>query len=591
MSNAILVEVVNNAFRSVAEQMSATMVRSSYSTIVKEMMDCSSAIFDNQGRLLAEGANVPIHLNCLGPCLNTVLTKFFKKVDLNPGDLIVTNHPYAGGESLGSHHTKDLIMIAPIFIDDNELIGFSVTMLHHKDVGGVWTGDSWTVEIWQEGFLMEPVKLYDKGIRNEALWNVMLNNTRTPRDMRGDLMAQISACNIGIKGLQQISNKYGMDLLTEIIEELLDYSERITRKEILSIKDGTYEHEAKVLDDGYAGGPYTLKLTVTVKGDNIIFDYTGTDKQISGPINSPLSATISATYYTMRCITDPHIPSNQGCHRPIEVIAPKGTLVNCQMPIGCFQRMVVDHILVDLIMGAMSKAIPDKVMADSCGTNYDFCSGTNLETHARGGEITHRQYWGEIVPGGLGARAFSDGVTIMACHVTNCPIPPLEAQEIEAPMLFVERSILPDSEGAGKFRSGFAQRRKWKLVGYDGIFSRVSQKFKIPPQGLFGGMSGITSKWIINEGKENEDILEYAMGDVIFLNYGDTITCITASGGGYGNPFERDMEKVAEDVEMGLVSISNAKDKYGVIIDPETLKININESLEYREAPNKHSEA
>lgn len=582
MANAILLEVINNALRSVAEQMSATMVRSSYSTIVKEMMDCSSAIFDSEGRLLAEGANVPIHLNCLGPCLNTVLTKFFKKEDLNPGDLILTNHPYAGGQSLGSHHTKDLIMIAPVFSDNNELIAFSVTMLHHKDVGGVWTGDSWTVEIWQEGFLMEPIKLYDKGVRNESLWRVILNNTRNPRDMKGDLMAQISACNIGIKGYKQIVNKYGLDLVKEIVDDLLNYSEKLTRNEIKQIKDGKYSHEEKILDDGFEGGPYTLKLTVIVEGDNITFDYTGTDKQIRGPINSPLSATISATYYAMRCITNAYIPTNQGCHRPIKVVAPEGTLVNCTMPIGCFQRMVTDHILVDLIMGAMSQAIPNKVMADSCGTNYDFCSGSNLETHPRGGEINHRQYWGEIVPGGLGARSNSDGVTIMSCHVTNCPIPPLEAQEIEAPMLFLERSILPDSEGAGKFRSGFAQRRKWKLVGYDGIFSHVSQKSKIPPQGLFGGMPGETSKWIINEGKENEKVLDYAMGDVIFINYGDTITCITASGGGYGNPFERDMKKVKEDVEMGLVSIENAKKKYGVILDTETLEINYEESKKLR---------
>lgn len=591
MSNAILLEVINNALRSVAEQMSATMVRSSYSTIVKEMMDCSSAIFDGQGRLLAEGANVPIHLNCLGPCLNTVLTKYFGKEDLGPGDLILTNHPYAGGQSLGSHHTKDLIMIAPVFSDDNELIAFSVTMLHHKDVGGIWTGDSWTVEIWQEGFLMEPVKLYDKGVRNESLWKVILNNTRNPRDMKGDLMAQISACNIGIKGFKQIVNKYGIKLVNEVVEDLLDYSERLTRNEIRIIKDGKFEHEEKILDDGFEGGPYTLKVTVIVDGDNITFDYTGTDKQIRGPINSPLSATISATYYTMRCITNAHIPTNQGCHRPIKVIAPEGTLVNCTMPIGCFQRMVTDHILVDLIMGAMAQAIPDKVMADSCGTNYDFCSGTNLETHPRGGEINHRQYWGEIVPGGLGARAHSDGITIMSCHVTNCPIPPLEAQEIEAPMLFIERSILPDSEGAGKFRSGFAQRRKWKLIGYDGIFSHVSQKSKIPPQGLFGGMPGETSKWIINEGKENEKVLDYAMGDVIFLNYGDTVTCITASGGGYGNPLERDMKKVKEDVEAGLVSIANAKSKYGVIINSDTFEIDIEESIKLREMLSRPAEA
>ena len=573
MASSILLEVVNNALRSVAEQMTVTMVRSSYSTIVKEMMDCSSAIFDDQGRMLSEGANVPIHLNCLGPCLNTVITKFFPGDQMHPGDIILTNHPYAGGESLGSHHTKDFIMIAPVFYKEEKLIGYSVTMLHHKDVAGMWTGDSWTVEVYQEGFLMEPIKLYDRGVRNEALWHVILNNTRTPRDMKGDLMAQISACNIGVKDFCRIVDKYGLDTIHEVTEDLLDYSERLTRAEISRIKDGEYTHEEKLLDDGYAGGPYTLKLTVRVKGDNIEFDYTGTDKQVKGPINSPLSATISATYYAMRCITDSAIPSNQGCHRPIRVVAPEGTLVNCQMPIGCFERMVTDHILVDLIMGAMAQAVPDKVMADSCGCNYDFCNGTNLETHPRGGEVTHRQYWGEVVPGGLGARATKDGLSVMACHVTNCPIPPLEAQEIEAPMLFIERGIMSDSEGAGKYRGGFAQRRKWKFVGYDGLSSHVSQKSKIPPQGVFGGKPGGCSKWIVNEGRPDEYTFEYAMGDPIPFHYGDTLTCITASGGGYGDPFERDPEMVCSDVTMGLVSIDRAREVYGVCIDPDTLRV------------------
>jgi len=244
--------------------------------------------------------------------------------------------------------------------------------------------------------------------------------------------------------------------------------------------------------------------------------------------------------------------------------------------------MVTDHILVDLIMGAMSQAVPTKVMADSCGNNYDFCNGTNLETHPRGGESTHRQYWGEIVPGGLGARATKDGLSAMACHVTNCPIPPLEAQEIEAPMMFLERALLPDSEGAGKYRSGFAQRRKWKIVGYDGLLSHVSQKSFIPPQGLFGGQPGRCSQWIINEGLPNERVLEYSMGDVIPLEYGDTVTCLTASGGGYGDPFERDVELVLEDVTLGLVSVERARTVYGVSIDPITLTVNMAETQRLR---------
>lgn len=569
MANAILLEVMNNAFRSIAEQMSAAMIRSSYSTIVKEMRDCSSSIFDRDGRLLAEGANIPIHLNCLGPALNTVLTKFFPKETLSPGDLIVTNHPYAGGASLGSHHTKDLIMVAPIFFRGLELVGFSVTMLHHRDIGGTWTGDSWTVEIWQEGLLLEPVKLFEKGKRNEAVWNIILNNTRVPRDMKGDLLAQVSGCQMGIQGFNDLVEKYGLLVVQETVEELLDYSERLTRKAIEGIPDGVYTHEELLLDDGYKGGPYRLKVAARVEGSDITLDFTGTDPQVRGPINSPLSATISAAYYTMRGLTDPSIPTNQGCQRPIRVVAPEGTLVNCTMPNGCFQRMVTAHVLVDLIIGALGNAIPRKVMADSCGCLYDFCSAVNMETHPRGGEVGHRQYWGEIVPGGLGARPGKDGISVMSCHVTNCPVPPVEAQEIEAPVLFLERSLLPDSGGAGQYRGGLAQRRRWKVLGHEAQFFHTSQKSKVPPQGMAGGMPGKPGKWIVNEGTEKEYVLEYAMGDVTFLDYGDTVTCVTPGGGGYGDPRDRDLAALRKDLKDGYLSSEEAREQYGVVFGPK----------------------
>jgi len=573
MKSAVFLEVMNNALKSIAEQMSETMVRSSYSMIVKEMRDCSSSIFDSEGRLLAEGANIPIHLNCLGPVLNTILTSYYPKDTLKPGDVIITNHPYAGGKSLGSHHTKDIVAVAPIFYKNKELVGFAVTMLHHNDIGGAWGHDAWTIDIWQEGFLMEPLKLYDGGKINEVVLKIIQTNNRSPQKVRGDLMAQISGCNIGVKGFTQLIDKYGLNIIEKVTNDLLDYSERFTRAEIEKIPDGIYQHEEKLLDDGFKGGPYSLKLNITVKGSNIVFDYTGTDKQIKGPINSPLSATLSATYYALKCLTNPLIPSNGGCQRPANIIAPEGTLVNCTIPIGCYERMVTDHVLVDLIMGAMSKAIPDKVMADSCGCLYNFASAINLETHPNGGEINHRQGWGEVVPGGLGARATKDGVSVMSCNVTNCALPPIEAQEIEAPVLFIERSILPDSAGPGKFRGGFSLQTKWKTFGYDTLFFYLSQKSKVPPQGLFGGGSGRCSEWIINEGRPKEEKLKYSMGDPIFLEYGDTVKFITPSGGGYGNPFDRDPKLIKKDVKKKLLSIKKARNDYGVVINPITYQI------------------
>lgn len=568
--NNITVEIMNNLFRSIAEQMSRTMVRTAYSTVVKEQEDCSAALFDARGRLIAEGANVPIHLNALGPVLKTVLEDHFPPHTMKPGDVIVTNDPYLGGGSVGPHHTADLVVIAPAFSGD-DLLGFAVTMFHHRDVGAVWQSSiAWTLEIWQEGMRIPPLKLRDGGEDCLPVWNFILNNTRVPRDMRADLLSQVAACRVGVQGLQRIVERYGLATVNEAIDFLLDYAERRTRAEIEKIPDGVYEHEEVVLEDGTGGGPYTVKAKITVSGSNIEVDYTGTDPQIHGPINSPYSSTYSATLYTLRALTDPSIPTNDGGARPITVIAPEGTLVNCRLPAATFQRMIVCHSLVDLIMGALAPAIPDKVMADSCGCIYDRGSAINVKTHPKGGEVNHRQTWGEVVPGGLGARAGKDGLNVMACHVTNCPNPSLEAQEIEAPVLFLRKEFLPDSGGAGKFRGGLGQVRSWRVMGHDARWSHTSQKSVRPPQGFFGGKPGGVSRWIINAGTEKERVVTQAVGDVIFLEEGDTVTLETPGGGGYGNPFDRPVEMVVHDVRQGFVTPEKAWEHYGVWIEPGT---------------------
>lgn len=572
-SSQILFQILNNRFRSVAEQMSRTMVRASYSTIVKEMEDCSAALFDRQGRLIAEGANVPIHLNALGPCLETVLGQYFPPDTLAPGDLIVTNDPFAGGRSWGPHHTSDIVAILPVFHHDRR-IGYAVTMLHHRDVGAAWSSSiSWTVEVWQEGLRIPPIKLYEGDKLVTAAWEMILNNTRVPTDMAGDLMAQVSACKVGADGLRATAAKYGIELMEQVIDELLDYSERRTRNAIAAIPDGSYDHEEWVLDDGSHGGPYRLKVRVTVQGSDLVFDYAGTDPQIKGPINAPYSATYSATLYTVRAITDPTIPTNQGGARPIRVIAPEGSLVNCRLPAGCFQRMIVCHSIVDLLMGALAPAIPERVMADSCGNIYDRCSAINLTTHPRGGEVDHRQIWGEVVAGGLGARARKDGLSVMSCHVTNCPNPSLEAQEIEAPVRFLQKQFRPDSAGAGRFPGGYGQVRSWQTLGLDARWAHSSQKTRRPPQGLVGGKPGAPGKWILNQGLPDEEVVPYAVDDIRFLAEGTTVTHLTAAGGGYGNPLTRPPEAVARDVVRELCSIEAARRDYGVVIDPLTFTV------------------
>jgi N-methylhydantoinase B len=566
ISDPILVEVIYNALKSLAERMSEALVHGAYSFIVREMRDCSSALFDKKGRLIAEGANVPIHLNALGPCLKTILTSYYDIGSLEPGDVILTNDPYAGGKSEGSHHLNDLIMVMPVFLE-NEIVAFSITMVHHRDVGSTWSpNDSWTTEIWQEGLRIPPVKICRKGVVVQDVINMVLNNTRVPVDMEGDLYAQLSACKLGSTELISLYKKYGIEIIERIIEDLLNYSETRTREEIQKLPNGIYRHEEFVIDDGYQNGPYRLKLTLTVKDDELIFNYTGTDGQIKGPINAPLAATYSATLYVVRAITDPTIPTNEGGARPITIVAPTGTLVNCKLPAGCYQRMVVCHSIVDLIMGALEQAAPERVLADSQGCSYDGCTAINTLTHPIGGEVDHRKHWGEVVPGGIGACNNCDGLSVMACHLTNCPIPPIEQQEIEAPVLFLKREIAVNSAGPGRFRGGFGQIRSWKVLGEDARFTHTSQKSKIPPQGVVGGRPGECSKWIINLGTDKEQVLPYAMGDPMYLETGDTVTFFTPGGGGYGDPLERDIELVLNDVQNELITADRAESDYGVVV-------------------------
>jgi N-methylhydantoinase B len=583
----IKLEVIRHAFESVAEQMTATITRASYSAILKEGKDCSSAIFDRGGRLIAEGANVPIHLNCLTPVLETVLTHYYPADKFQQGDLILTNDPYAGGQSRGSHHTNDIVAIQPIFYQ-GDLLGFATVMVHHRDVGGMWpNNNAWNEEIWQEGLRLEPIKLYSAGQLNEQLLALILNNSRAPYHMRGDMMAQISACHTGIQAMNKLAEKYGLEMLQTAAEELMNYSERRTRAELKTIPNGDYKHEELILEDGTAGGPYKLKVNIHVEDGNLTVDYSGTDPQIKGPINAPWSATYSATLYAIRSLTDPTIPSNDGCNRTVTIYAPSNSLVNCQSPAATFQRMVVCHSLVDLIMGALAPAIPERVMADSCGCIYNDATGINLQTHGLGGDMDHRQKWSDgPSQGGLGGRSGLDGVSAMACHVTNVANPPVEVTEIEAPVLILERALRVDSGGPGKYRGGLGQVYSWRALAHNVRFSWTSQKTAIPPQGVFGGNPGAPGKWLLHPYQGKTLPLPNAIGTKE-LNYGDEVTCLMAGGGGYGNPFDRDPQAVLADVTLGMISVKNARRDYGIVIDQDRMEIDIERTRQLREEQNK----
>lgn len=556
----VTLEIVRNAMKAIAEQVTRRMIRAANSFIVKEMEDCSASLLDAHGQLIAEEAGPPIQLNTVGVCLKTILEHALPPDQWNPGDVVLTNDPYVGTESMAATHANDYLAFAPIF-HEGTLVAFAGLMVHHLDIGAMNMGTrGWNVEIYQEGLRTPPLKLVEQGQLDRKVLSIILTNTRVPDILENDLVAQLSSVAVAVDEVLGLFRKYGKDTMLACFDEMIAYSERRTRAEIARIADGVYHHEEPILDDGAKGGPYWLRVAITKHGTDLTLDFTGTDPQIAGPVNSPLATTHAAVYYAMRCITDPTISGTEGCKRPITIIAPPGTLVNAQAPAAVMQRMIVCHTLVDLIMGALAQAVPDRVMADSCGCLYNYA----ICDDPVGGR---RTMFGEVVPGGIGATAFADGIDAMACHVTNCHIPPIEAMEIEQPVLYLRRELRTGSGGAGRFRGGMGYVLAYKILGGRPQLHRTSQKSKSRPQGMHGGLPGDGGRWVINEGLPSERTLAYAIGDIEPLADGDTVTHYTPAGGGFGPPRERDRAQVARDVANGFITAAQARDVYGVDVE------------------------
>ena len=562
----VTLEIVRNGLKAIAQRITRRMIRSANSFIVKEMEDCSASILDARGQLLAEEAGPPIQLNTVGVCLKTILEHYFPPESWRPGDVVITNDPYAGDGSLAATHTNDYLAFHPLFFD-GELVAFSGLMVHHFDIGGMNMGTrGWGTEIYQEGLRIPPLKIVDAGELDAKVLEIILTNTRTRAMLENDLVSQISSVKVAADDVLELFAKYGNATMQACFRELIDYSERRTREAIAAIPDGVYRHEEPILDDGAKGGPYRLRVAIVKEGSDITLDFTGTDAQVKGPINSPLATTLAAVYYVMRCVTDASIPSTEGCKRPIEVIAPPGTLVNARAPAAVYQRMIVCHSIVDLVMGALAQAIPSQVMGDSCGCLYNYTIVSQPDSG-------RRTVFGEVVPGGIGATSRADGIEVVACHVTNCHIPPTEAIEIESPVLYLRREMRCDTGGPGRYRGGVGQVLSYRILGDDPELQHTSQKSVSRPQGVAGGRPGDGGRWIINEGLPGEHRLEHAIGDIEPLHKGDTVTHYTPGGGGYGDPLTRDPEAVRRDVVQGFVSREAAERDYGVRLDARTLDV------------------
>jgi N-methylhydantoinase B len=528
----ITLEVLRHAVTAVAEEMNANLIRSAYSPNIKERRDCSSALFDPAGQMVAQAESIPVHL---GAMPYSVAAAVRAVESFAPGDIVVLNDPYAGGA-----HLPDITFVAPVFAA-GRLAGFVANRAHHSDVGGKEPGSlsGDTVEIYQEGLRIPPVRLWRAGEVDSDLLDLLLLNVRTPDERWGDLRAQRAACRTGIDRLTAVIDRYGMGLAADGMAAILDYSERRMRAEIERIPDGTATYSDVLDDDGISGGPIPIRIAVAVDGDQIAFDFAGTADQVAGPVNAVLAVTSSATYYAVRALTDPEIPPNAGCYRPISISAPLGSLVNPVPPAPVVGgNLETSQRVVDAILGAMGQLIPDRVIAACQGSMNNVAIG-GIDPRTGGAYSLY-----ETIAGGFGARRDRDGIDGIHSHMTNTLNTPIEALEIAYPLRVERYELRRGSGGGGCHRGGLGIRRDIRCLGGEARVSLLTERRTHRPYGIAGGQPGQAGENVLIRNGEETPLP--GKGSVT-LRCDEILSIRTPGGGGYGDPGERNPSAIERD--------------------------------------------
>lgn len=540
----ITLGVIRSGLVSVSREMGVTLRQTAYSTIFNEGTDFSCGVFDAKARLVAQGEFLPVHLGALQFAVRQAVEEL--GVDaFEPGDSVMLNDPYRGGT-----HLPDLTAVTPIFSDDL-LIGFAANRAHHADVGGTAPGSFYSEarENFQEGLRLPPVKLYRAGLVDRDILEIILNNVRVPRDMRGDLEAQISANRTATVRLLEISDRYGPATLAAAEDEICDQSERRMRAVIESWPDGEYASQDWMDNDGVVDEPIEIKVTLRVSGSDLEVDFTGTHAQALGPVNAVPGMTASATYLAIQAATDPDIPANDGCYRAVKITAPEGTLVSPKFPAPCTGGNETSHRIVNAIGKALAQMPSGPRLI--CG---DHGSSNNLLIDAVGSD-GERAIFYQYPEGGWGALGSKDGESALFSIVGNCANTPAEAVELRFPLRLVRYELRADSGGAGEHRGGLGTRRDYEVLAERASLSFVADRCKIGAYGLEGGADGGPGQYMIDRGSGfSQASPMVSKGTQIELARGDVVSQRTAGGGGFGSPSKRDREELERDVRLGYVT-------------------------------------
>ena len=551
----VTMQVVRYALEQIADEMGYTMMRTARSTVIKEVLDFSCTLADAQARTIAQAHHVPMLLGSLDVTMKHVLRHFSQAGErLEDGDVVICNDPYLGGQ-----HVMDMQVFAPVF-EDGELAGLVGNIAHQVDMGGMAPGGvaGGMTEVFQEGIRFPMIKLHKRGQEDPEVVRMIAGNVRIPEVTLGDMRSQASAANVGVRRFRELRRKHGPEVFQAAIDALLDYSEQRVRAGLRLIPDGVYSGEDWVDDDGAGGDPLRIRVTIDKRGDGLSVDFDGTSPQARGNVNCPLSSTYAAVYYVVLALADPHVPANGGAFRPVEFRIPEGTVVNPRAPAGVTARTNSTAKIVEAMFRAFAQALPERVVS---GSHAQSTTCGFVGWHPRTGK---RFSYTDIEVGGAPARPYRDGRDGQDSHLARFMNTPIEAAEMEFPILTRRFEFRPDSAGPGRHRGGLALRRDLQLLA-DCSFARYADRHKFRPWGIAGGKDGVSGEFVLNPGSEGEQTLpskglsQLAAGDVISLRL--------PGAGGYGDPFARDPELVAQDVRQGKVSAEAARSAYGVVLD------------------------
>ena len=528
-NDPIRLEVFKHLFASVAEEMGVVLRKASYSPNIKERRDFSCAVFDASGKMISQAAHIPVHLGSMPLSVAAAIETFTAGAcltGLGPGDMVILNDPYHGGT-----HLPDITLVTPVFVQaaaqDQMLIGYVASRAHHADVGGSAPGSmAISREIYQEGIIIPPVKLFRQSELNQDVLELILANVRTRGERLGDLWAQIAANQRGVARFSEIVQRYGSEQASFYMQSLIVYSEKMTRRLLEGIPDGEYTFVDYLDDDGISDQPVPIAVRISIQGDEALVDFTGSAPQVQGSLNAVYAITLSAVNYVFRCLVGLDAPNNAGCLVPVKVIAPLGSVVNAEPPAAVAGGNVeTSQRIVDTLFGAMSQACPERIPAASQGTMNNVTIG-GWDTERK----RHFTYY-ETIGGGMGARPDRDGPSAVHSHMTNTLNTPIEALEYTYPLQVVRYEIRRGSGGQGKFRGGDGIRRDIRLLGGAQV-SLISERRRLSPYGLAGGSTGQTGE---NALIRNDSEVQLPGKGTFDLKEGDILSIRTPGGGGFGS--------------------------------------------------------